>query len=122
MLLFAEATIISIVLGIAILIAVVGLAAGLFFGYQALAARSLRRQYFGLAIHGVPERGDVRITYHTYHGFIAWFTQTEHRVVLPPSDARKLLGRLLRFNLVWGLVTAGVVFIFPLAIFNYFAQ
>ena len=62
------------------------------------------------------------LTYHTYHGFIAWFTQTPHQVALPPDDARKLLGRLLRFNLMWGLVTYGALFIPPLAILNYFAQ
>lgn len=93
-----------------------------FRGYEALARRSLQRKYRGLTIHDVPKAGDVVITYHTYHGLIAWVTQIPHQVALPPDDARRLLGRLLRFNLTWGLPSYGALFIPPIAILNYVAQ
>lgn len=91
-------------------------------GYEALARRSLRRKYRGLTIHDVPQTGDVVVTYHSYHGLIAWVTQTPHQVALPPDDARRLLGRLLRFNLLWGLFSYGALFVPPIAILNYIAQ
>ncbi len=112
----------TIVVGITILI---GLGIGalyLFRGYEHLARRSLERKYADLAVHPEPQAGDVVLIYHTYHGLVAWFTLTPHHVALPPEDARELLSRLLRFNLTWGLVTYGALFIPPLAILNYFAQ
>ena len=112
----------AIVLGVAACVGLVIFALLLFRGYEHLARRSLERRYAGLSIHAIPRTGDVVLTYHTYHGFIAWFTQTPHHVVLPPDDARILLGRLLRFNLTWGLVTCGVVFVLPLAVLNYLGQ
>lgn len=112
----------AIVLVIAFFMGLVAGALYLFRGYEYLARRSLERRYSGLAIHANPMPGDVILVYHTYYGFIAWLTQTPHHVALPPQDARILLGRLLRFNLMWGLVTYGALFIPPLAILNYFAQ
>lgn len=112
----------EVVVGIVVLI---GLGVGalyLFRGYEHLARRSLHRKYADLAVHGDPQPGDVVLIYHSYHGFIGWFTQTPHQVALSPKDARKLLGRLFRFNLTWGLVTYGTIFIVPLSILNYFAQ
>lgn len=94
----------------------------LFRGYEALARRALARAYVGLAVQEPPAPGDVVVTYATYHGLIAWFTQTPHRAALPPDDARVLLGRLLRFNLTWGLLTYGMLFILPLSFLNYSAQ
>src|SRR5579871_3719622 len=85
----------------------------LFRGYEGLASRALARRYAGLAIHAELQPGDVVLTYHTYHGVIAWFTQTTHCVALPADDARKLLARLLQFNLTWGLPTAGALLIMP---------
>jgi len=112
----------AIVAAIGVFVGLAVFALFLFRGYERLARRSLERRYAQLAIHGAPRPGDVILTYHTYHGFVAWFTQTAHHVALPPQDARILLGRLLRFNLTWGLVTYGVLFIPPLAILNYFQQ
>jgi hypothetical protein len=94
----------------------------LFRGYEALARRALARRYAGLQVHETPAPGDVTLSYETYHGLVAWFTQTSHRVSMPPGDARILLGRLMRFNLTWGLVTYGALFVLPLALVNYFAQ
>lgn len=112
----------AIFIGIVLL---VGLAAGaLFFfrSYERLAERSLARKFADLKQPFVVQPGDVIFTYHTYHGFLAWFTQTPHQVSLPPEEARELLGRLLRFNLTWGLVTPGMIFIVPLSLLNYAAQ
>jgi hypothetical protein len=93
-----------------------------FYRYcEKLALRTLNRQYAGITIREVPVAGDVVLSYHTYHGFLAWFTQTEHRMALPADDARILLGRLLRYNLIWSIPTA-CLFVPPLAIGNYLAQ
>lgn len=121
--LLADETLVwPIAVGIAVLIVLGVTALFLFRGYERLARRSLERRYAGLDVHEALQPGDVVLTYHTYHGLIAWFTQTPHQVALPPDDARKLLGRLLRFNLTWGLVTYGVLFIPPVAVVSYFAQ
>ena len=94
----------------------------LYRGWEWLASRSLVRIYDGLQIHEAPQLGDVLISYHTYHGVLIWFTQTHHVVALPAADARILLGRLLRFNLSYGLLAKGSFLIAPLVFFNYLAQ
>lgn len=99
-----------------------GTAVWFFRNYQRRARTSLERAYMGINVHQVPQPGDVVVTYHTYYGFLAWFTQTTHHVMLPPDEARTLLKRLLRFNLKWSLPTYGAVFVPPLAILNYFVQ
>jgi hypothetical protein len=93
-----------------------------FRGYEGLACRALKQRYEDLEIHDSPQIGDVALVYHTYHGVLAWFTQTEHRVYLPPEQARALLGRLFRFNLVWGLTARGGLLVPPLSLMNYVAQ
>lgn len=112
----------AIIIGIAVFVGLVVLGLFFFRRHEHLALRSLERRYADLEIHSDPRVGDVILTYQTYHGFLVWFTQTSHHVALRPDDARKLLGRLLRFNLKWGLVTYGAVFVPPLAILNYLAQ
>lgn len=109
-------------IGIGLLIGLVVGALYFFRGYEYFAGRALVRKYADLEVHTDPQPGDVILSYHTYHGFIAWFTQTPHQVALPPAEARKLLGRLLRFNLSWGLVTPGAIFIPALVILNYYEQ
>lgn len=69
-----------------------------------------------------PQHGDVCFVYHTYRGFLVWFVQDEHHVCAPPEDARSLLTRLLRFNLTWGMLSYGLLFVPLLAISNYVAQ
>jgi hypothetical protein len=122
MILAEQAPILAIIVGFAILIGLAFGALFLFRGYEHLARRSLKRQFADLRIHPEPQPGDVILIYHTYHGFLVWFTQTPHQIALPPADACKLLGRLLRFNLLWGLVSPGALFIPLLAILNYLAQ
>lgn len=120
---FADQTPVPIIIIEIVILICLGVGALYFFrGYEHFARRSLKRRYNDLEIHSDPQPEDVILSYHTYHGFLAWFTQTPHHVALPPKDARKLLGRLLRFNLMWSLVTLGAIFIPPLAILNYFAQ
>lgn len=118
----AESQLFVILIGCAVVVGFGVLALWFFRRHEDLALRSLKRRYADLEVHSEPLDGDVILTYHTYHGFLAWFTQIPHHVNLPPDDARKLLGRLLRFNLKWGLVTYGAAFVPPLAILNYFAQ
>jgi hypothetical protein len=94
----------------------------LFRTYERFARKALEQTYEGFDIHTAPRPGDVVLVYHTYHGFLAWHTETTHRVFLPAYAARELLGRLLRFNLTWGLLVHGGVFVPPVAISNYIAQ
>ena len=112
----------NVVFVIAILLGMVFGALYFLRGYERWAKNSLERKYRGLALRSNPQEGDVFVQYHTYHGFIAWVTQTPHQFVASYEDARKLLGRLLRFNLTWGLFTYASLFAIPLALFNYTAQ
>jgi hypothetical protein len=91
-------------------------------GLYSFARRPLERCFEGIRLHAMPEPGDVTFVYHTYRGLLLWFTQTEHRVVAPPEDAEKLLKRLLRFNLTWGLLSYGLIFIPFVSYGNYRAQ
>lgn len=82
----------------------------------------LSKQYEGIDVHDYKMPGDVEFVYHTYHGFVAFFIQTEHRVRCPSEQALVLLRRFLRFNLTWGLLSYGMLFVPFLAYFNYLAQ
>ncbi|MHB1561728.1 MAG: hypothetical protein ACYC61_30130 [Isosphaeraceae bacterium] len=94
-------------------------------GYRWLRRRaefSQRRAVEGLKIHSGPAPGLVLVVFHTYYGFIAFVTQTEHRFWSTPDDARQALLRLHRFNLTWGMFAYGALLI-PLVSFgNYLAQ
>lgn len=91
-------------------------------GIRKFAWKPLQRQFAGLDLHESAQPGDVCFVYHTYRGFLVWFVQDEHRVCASPEDARLLLARLLRFNLTWGMLSYGLLFIPFLAIGNYLAQ
>ena len=94
----------------------------LFGGLRTFALKPLKRCYAGIEVHASPEPGDVECVYHTYRGLFLWVTQDEHRFFATAEDAERLLGRLLRFNLTWGLLSYGMFFIPFLAIGNYYAQ
>lgn len=91
-------------------------------GLNSFALKPLQRCFAGLTWRDSAQAGDVHFVYHTYRGFLLWSTQEEHRVYAPPGDAKQLLWRLLRFNLTWGMLSYGFVFIPLLAIGNYLAQ
>jgi hypothetical protein len=82
----------------------------------------LVRCFRGVRLHEYPEPGDVRAVYQTYRGLLIWFVQDEHLIFAPLADAEILLGRLLRFNLTWGMLSYGCLFIPILAVGNYRAQ
>jgi hypothetical protein len=107
---------------IALLVALGAVILVLYRAYERLAGRALKRAYAELEPHPANDRGAVRVVYHTYHGFLLWYTETEHRATLPPDEATELLCRLLRFNLSWGLVARGGIFIAPLAVYNWIVQ
>ena len=90
--------------------------------YNGWAERSLARQYDGVEVHEQPEPGDVLLVFHTYHGLLAWVVQQEHRAVLPRDEAVKLLDRLHRFNLGWGLLSYGALYVPFVTYGNYWAQ
>jgi hypothetical protein len=94
----------------------------LFGGARKFALRPLERCFQGIRLKQSASAGDVAFVYHTYRGLLFWFTQTEHRVVAPREDAEKLLKRLLRFNLTWGMLSYGMVFIPFVSYGNYLAQ
>ncbi len=91
-------------------------------GIQEFALKPLQKRFAGLTLHDVRQPGDVCFVYHTYRGFLVWFVQDEHRVCAPAADARVLLGRLVRFNLTWGMLSYGLLFVPFIAIGNYYAQ
>jgi hypothetical protein len=69
-----------------------------------------------------PSEGNVHVIYHTYSGLIAWFVQMEHSVYLPPTQARSFLRQLRNYNLKWGLLSYGCLFIPILTFGSYLSQ
>ncbi len=94
----------------------------LFGGAERYLSGPLRRLSEGLDLHSTLEKGDVEVVYHTYRGLLIWCTQQEHRAYGSPEEVRLYLSRLLRFNLTWGLLSAGALIIPMLAVGNYYAQ
>lgn len=112
-----------ILLALAIVATLIAVPAYLLFGgLRTFALKPLQRCYDGIELHEPPKPGDVQLLYHTYRGLLLWVTVDEHRIHASPDAAEQLLGRLLRFNLTWGLLAFGFAFIPLLAIGNYFAQ
>jgi hypothetical protein len=93
-----------------------------FRGYERLSRSVLEAAYADVDTHRVPIPGDVVLVYRTYHGFLAWSTEKTHHVFLRPDDGRRLLGRLLHFNLTWGLLGHAGLLVPLLAIPSYIAQ
>ena len=107
------------------ILVVIGLPVAVLFGFRKfkkVARTALAERYEGLQVHASPQSRDVCLVYHTYHGIIVWFTQTTHRVYLPPDDARELLRRLFWFNIGWGWSAYLGLFVIPLSLFNYYSQ
>lgn len=94
----------------------------LWVGIDNIGLGTLKKCYRGIELHETPQPGDVTFTYHTYRGILVWSTQDEHHICAPAEDAFRLLGRLLRYNLTMGMLSAGLVFVPFLAIGNYIAQ
>ena len=111
------ATLIAVVLGLVVL--PIYLLCG---GLRTFGLSPLERCFRSIRIHVVPQPGDVRFRYRTYRGFLLWVNQSEHVIVAPLPDAERLLGRLFWYNLTWGLLSYGMVFVLPLAIGNYLVQ
>lgn len=91
-------------------------------GVQKFALKPLQKRFVGLDLHDARQTGDVHVVYHTYRGFLVWFVQDEHHVYATAEDARLILSRLLRFNLTWGMLSYGFLFVPILAIANYSAE
>ncbi len=65
---------------------------------------------------------DVVVVYHTYAGVLVHGVQSEWRFAAPPEQARRILRRMLRTNLTWGLLVPHLVVVPFLALGNYWAQ
>lgn len=85
-------------------------------------AGTLERCFEGVSIHDSQQPGDVYVAYHSYRGFLVWFVQQEHQFYATPEDAKQVIAKLLQFNLTWGLLSYGALFIPFLAVGNYYAQ
>jgi hypothetical protein len=81
--------------------------------------RKFRRVYDGLDVSATQRPGMILFRFHTYDGIVAWITRTPHVVFAPPDDARTLLSRLVRYNLTWGMLSFGGLFV---PIFIYFGR
>jgi hypothetical protein len=90
--------------------------------YRKRAEMALQRAYAGLEPHWPVGDGEVTLHFHTYYGLFVFFTQIEHQVALPADEARKLLNRLNRYNLVWGLLCPLVVVVPLLSLLHYYGQ
>lgn len=65
---------------------------------------------------------DVVVAFHTYLGFLIFWTQTEWRFAVAPDEAKQILWRMHRHNLIWGWICPGALFIPFLSLFSYQAQ
>ncbi|MCA9106409.1 MAG: hypothetical protein KDA83_13345 [Planctomycetales bacterium] len=84
---------------------------------------ALLRCFDGIEVRAEALEGDVFLHYPTFRGLIAFVTQEDHRVYATEADARLLLGRLLKFNLTWGLLPIGfLAFTVPLSLLNYWLE
>jgi hypothetical protein len=63
-----------------------------------------------------------QITFHTYHGFLLWVTQTKHVILFNPDNIESTIGllrALRKFTLKWGFFAYGALFIPILSFFEY---
>lgn len=115
--------VLGILLAIAVLLTFVGV---IYFvlsgGIEKIGLKSLRRRFSGLTLRDAPRPNDVYLRYHTYRGLLVWCIQEEHPVYASARDAEELLRRLLWFNLTWGLLGYGLLFVPFLATGNYVVQ
>lgn len=91
-------------------------------GLTGFARGPLERCFEGVSIHDSQQPGDVYVAYHSYRGFLVWFVQQEHQFYATPEDAKQVIAKLLQFNLTWGLLSYGALFIPFLAVGNHYAQ
>ena len=66
--------------------------------------------------------GSVKVIFHTYHGVLMWFTQTEWKFYAPPDVARIALNRLHAYNSRWGALAQGALFIPFVSLLNLWIQ
>ena len=81
----------------------------------------IRKLDFSTPFHAIMLCPQLRCP-HSYRGLLAYFVQTEHCIHASESHARECLKRLLKYNLTWGMLCPGMVFIPILAFGNYFTQ
>jgi hypothetical protein len=90
--------------------------------YSRNAKQGIENIYIQFRPSDSPATGTVHVKYHTYSGLIAWFTQTEHSMYLQPEQARQFLKHLRNYNLKWGLLSYGCLFVPILTFGNYWDQ
>jgi hypothetical protein len=106
-------------------IIVIGIVPGIYLVVRAFLRtpeQKFRKVYHGIPLYSTPAPDTVFIRFHTYDGFVVWFTQTTHEGYTTPEFARLLLRRLDRYNIIHGLFAAGALLIPIVSYFNYRAQ
>jgi len=105
------------------------LAAGFLFGLFALVrwflagrARAVLHAYDGLNVRRERLTGDVAVEFDTYFGMLGGGYVWKHRVFLPSNEAETLLKRLHSFNLRWGWLSPGGLFVPFLSLWKYRSQ
>lgn len=66
--------------------------------------------------------GEVEVRFHTYHGFLVYGVQTEHRFRAAPDAARQALWNLHVLNCTRGLLAPGFLIIPLISSANYLGQ
>ncbi len=80
------------------------------------------RAFEGTGVSDLPAKGQVRVVFHTYYGFLAFVTQTEYRFWADPDEARSTLWRLHKFNCTRGFFAYGGLIIPVISWINYAIQ
>jgi hypothetical protein len=114
--------VLAILLTVLFLGALVGGIVGGYLWLKRSASAAQERAFSGLEIFSEPGPGRVLVVFHTYYGFLVYISQTEYRFWANPEAARTALWRLQRFNMLWGLFAAGLLFIPLLSTGSYWAQ
>lgn len=123
--LLAFSNAVAIAIAVVALVSIAALGALILKGYRrfmAAAERSLSRAFEGTTPCSARAPGLVEVVFHTYCGLLAFTHQREHRFWATPEDARRILARLHRFNLTWGLLARGALLIPFFSLGNYWAQ
>jgi hypothetical protein len=90
--------------------------------YERQADRALNRCFKWLHLQKSKNPGDVVVRYSTYHGFLLLCHKTSNEAIVPGAEGIALLGRLLRFNLTWGLASLWTIPLVPVFCTQYFRQ
>ena len=94
------------------------------FGWWAIvkkaSTKALRDLYFWIQDQSACHQDEpfVHVQFHTYSGFFVYTVQTKHDLVIPELIAHAVLKRFHRYNLIYGTIACGAVFVPILSYFE----